>query len=131
MNGQSCPKLGGLRASCGCACRTDRKPAHAVALGFLLVAAVAGVPASAQTVDLTHPTIAGGGGVKASGPFRVYFTIGEPVAGPVSQAEFRLVGGLQATFLSRPQGLDGPIFRDGFEDLSPLQAADSNKRSGS
>lgn len=87
---------------------------------MLLALALAGLPAVAGEagVSLEHPTVASGGGVIEAGQFRVYFTIGEPVAGSATAGEFTVVGGLQATFLVQQQPLpDGGIFYDGFEAL--------------
>lgn len=84
------------------------------------VLALAWIPAVAgeSDVSLSHPTVAGGGGVVEAGQFRVYFTIGEPLAGVASAGEFAVVGGLQATFLGQQQPLpDGGIFSDSFESL--------------
>lgn len=74
--------------------------------------------AGGDGVSLSHPTVAGGGGVVEAGQFRVYFTIGEPLAGAASAGEFTVVGGLQATFLGNQQPLpDEGIFSDSFESL--------------
>jgi len=87
---------------------------------LLLAIAAAALPVAAGEgeVTLSHPTAASGGGVIENGPFRLYFTVGEPVAGPVSQAQYTLIGGLQATFVGTAAPLpDGGIFSDSFEAI--------------
>lgn len=68
--------------------------------------------------SLPNIVFAGGGGTISAGQFRVHSTIGEPVAGTISNGSLRLVSGFQATFvgLGDPAPVDGRIFYDGFED---------------
>lgn len=100
-------------------------PIHrAVGVAALLAGLSWLVPiAHAQTTTLPNTAVAGGGGVLVQGDLKLSWTVGEPVAGTVSSASTRLLGGFQATFL--PPGTPGheegrcTIFCDGFEEPLP------------
>lgn len=68
--------------------------------------------------SVRNGTVAGGGGVTTSGPYRLVWTIGEPAMGTTSQGQFRLTSGYPATIGDALQGGPGggSIFADGFED---------------
>lgn len=87
-------------------------------LAVFLAAVLLPLQAISQELELTHPTVAGGGGVVSAGPFNLYFTVAEPAADSVAGGPFILYSGLQATFLEGA-GLPDPdrIFADGFEIL--------------
>lgn len=79
--------------------------------------AAASVPTvHAQSMNLTNPTVANGGGVIEAGQFRMLVTMGEPAVSQVSANGFVLTSGLQATFLENAGLLPDSLFSNGFEN---------------
>lgn len=80
-----------------------------------LFAASSVAPTQAQSVNMTNPTVANGGGVIEAGPFRMLVTMGEPAVSQVSANGFVLTSGLQAVFLENAGLLPDAVFSNGFE----------------
>ena len=85
----------------------------AVAVSCLALGAGSALGQSA----LPNTVIAGGGATVSAGTFRLHSTIGEPVAGRVTNGNTTIVAGFQATFVFQadPGPGEGRIFYDGFE----------------
>ncbi|MFB9069221.1 hypothetical protein [Pseudofulvimonas gallinarii] len=87
--------------------------------GLVLLAAMGGWAASAQTADgLHHSAIVPGGGTVTQGDTRLHYTIGEPVSGVVETGRWRLIAGFQALFPA-VVGDSDVIFTDGFDAAGP------------
>ncbi|WP_300616062.1 hypothetical protein [Dokdonella sp.] len=85
------------------------KPALAAAIAMLLAAR-----ATPAADSLHHHAVVSGGGSVASGTLRLDYSIGQPVAGTVSNNNVVLHSGVLALFVP-PSGVDDRIFRNGFD----------------
>jgi hypothetical protein len=87
-------------------------------LWWLAVVCAADIALAGGSLSIQNGTVAGGGAVSESGPYRVISTIGEPAMGTISSGAVTLTSGYPATIGDDVQGAptDGVIFVDGFED---------------
>lgn len=73
--------------------------------------------ASAQSLSVRQPTVAGGGGTDTAGQFELSATIAEPAKSRLTAGPFALYSGFQASIDVSPR--PAVMFRDGFEPMAP------------
>ena len=65
--------------------------------------------------SIENGTVAGGGSINTNGCYALVSTIGEPAAGTVSNAEYRITSGFPATIGGQVSTGTSIVFKDSFE----------------